>query len=84
MTIYDFMILSSEEQLAHVMFFGNLVTKLRTKAKHYHLYSVNNFFFEMEYDANLSTNRGEAFLLRRHIFSTGVRMEKYLNFDLVI
>ena len=84
MTLYDFMILTNEQQLAHVMFCGSLITKLNTKKRHYHLYSVSKFFFEMEYDVYLTSFGKEAVLLRKHVFSSGVRMEKYIHLDLAV
>jgi len=84
MRLYDFLILSNEEQMAQVMLHGTLITKLWDKRRLYVLYSLNTFFFEMEYHGNPKSEKEQALLLRKHVFSSGVRMEKYLNLNLAI
>lgn len=84
MKLYDFLILSNEEQMAQIMLHGTLVTKLWEKDCLFVLYSLGTFFFEMEYHGNTKSAKQEAMLVRKHVFSTGVRMEKYLTSDLAI
>jgi len=84
MILYDFLILTNEEQMAQVMANGTLVTKLRQKQRLYVLYSLGTFFFELEYDREPKSPKQEALLLRKHVFSSGVRMEKYLKSNLAI
>jgi len=79
MNIYDFMMLGSEDQFSQIMANGTLVTKLHYKSRFFLLYSLNNFFFELEYLDNPETSKKGALLLRKRIFSSGVRMEKYLK-----
>ena len=82
MKLYDFLILGNEEQMAQVLLHGNLITKLRHKNRLYVLYAVGTFFFEMEYYDDSKSPKQEALLVSKHVFSTGVRMEKYLASDL--
>lgn len=84
MKLYDFLILSNEEQMAQIMLHGTLVTKLWQKDRLYVLYALGTFFFEMEYHGNPKFEKQEAFLVRKHVFSTGVRMEKYIESDLAV
>lgn len=84
MKLYDFLILSNEEQMAQIMLHGALITKLWEKDRLFVLYSLDTFFFEMEYHGNPKSTKQEALLVRKHVFSTGVRMEKYLASDLAI
>ena len=79
MGLYDFMMLNSEEQMAQIMAQGTLVTKLRMDNRLFVLYSLNTFFFELEYNGQPKPTKEEALLLRKHIFSSGIRMEKYLR-----
>ncbi len=84
MSLYDFMMLTNEEQMAQIMAQGTLVTKLRKERRLFVLYSLNTFYFELEYNGELKSAKEEALLLRKHIFSSGVRMEKYLENDLAV
>jgi len=76
--------LTNEEQMAQIMAHGKLVTKLRKGNRFFVLYSLNTFFFELEYHGEHITSKEEALLFRKHIFSSGVRIEKYLENDLAV
>ena len=82
--IYDFLIMSNEDQMAQVMLHGTFVTKLTTHSKIYVLYSLNTFFFEMVFAVGFGSATEQALLLNKHVFGSGVRLEKYLEADLTL
>lgn len=77
MKIYDFLMLNTEEQMVKVMVNGNLITHLHSRTCSFALYALNTFYVELEYLKEPLSTKQESVLLRRHIFKSGVRMEKY-------
>lgn len=79
MTLYNFLMLDAKEQMAKVMVNGTLVTHLHKRTSSFALYALNTFFVELEYLKGSESNKKEAVLLRKHIFKSGVRMDKYIG-----
>lgn len=79
MRLYDFMMLSAEQQMAMVISDGTLVTKLEKGDRYFVLYSLGTFYFEMEFDASFTTSSKERILLRKRIFKSGTLLDKYLR-----
>ena len=79
MTLFDFMILNNKEQMTKIIVNGTLVTHLHKRTSSFALYALNTFFVELEYLKEPESSKQESILLRKHIFKTGVRMEKYLG-----
>ena len=79
MTLFDFMMLNSKEQMTKVMINGTLVTRLHQRTSSFALYALNTFFVELEYLKEPQSSKQESILLRKHIFKSGVRTEKYLG-----
>ncbi|GMN06304.1 hypothetical protein MTsPCn5_16930 [Croceitalea sp. MTPC5] len=79
MTLYDFLMLDTKEQMTKVMVNGNLVTHLHNGTSSFALYALNTFFVELEYLKEPQWSKQESVVLRKHIFKSGVRMEKYIG-----
>ncbi|WP_430907290.1 hypothetical protein [Maribacter sp. 2-571] len=79
MTLYDFLMLDTKEQMAKIMVSGTLVTHLHTKTSSFALYSIHTFFVELEYLKEPETSNQEPILLRKRIFKSGNEMEKYVD-----
>lgn len=71
--------LNSSQQMVQLMINGKLVTHLHCKTSSYALYALSTFFVELEYLRESKNSNHETILLRKYIFKTGARLEKYLS-----
>lgn len=83
MTIYDFLLLNEQEQMAQVMLHGTFVTKVKRERRIYALYSLNTFFYELEYEGFSESPGHEAILICTNIFRSGSKINKYLENSLL-
>lgn len=79
MRLYDFMMLSTEQQMAMVISDGTLVTRLEKGNRFFVLYSLGTFYFEMEFDSSITASSKERILLRKRIFKSGKLLDKYVR-----
>lgn len=73
MKLYDFLILSDEQQYQAIWEHGTYIDSLLFDKIHHQLYSINDFFIEIYYDA-LSNN-----IIGKEPFKQGARLDKYLS-----
>lgn len=79
MTLYDFMMMDGEDQMATAMAHGDLVARVTEGAHLFVLYSVGTFYFELVYHYDPKDMGCAPMLLKKHVFSSGKRMERYLK-----
>ena len=79
MGLYEYLALSDEEQWNEIWDKGKFLTNFKSIDCSYSLYSLHNFFIEVELDPLNDT------IIAKHIFKRGARMDKYLlDIDLSI
>ena len=73
MKLYDFLLLNDEQQYQAVWLLGVHIDHIIFEKIHYQLYSINDFYVEVRYDA--LTNK----ILGKLPFKQGEHLDKYLG-----
>lgn len=73
MTLYQYLILSDEQQYQTTWELGVHIDSILCEKTHYQLYAIGDFFVEILYNATDNTITG------KNAFKTGELLEKYLR-----